>query len=72
MTQQMTTSIFLVMKIFILIGLAMYAVFAGIIVRQEQRMASVLEEHFEPILRLITVIHFIASLVVAVIALFFL
>lgn len=72
MTQQMTASIFLVMKIFVLLGLAMYCVFAGIIVRQEQRMAHVLEEHFEPILRLITVIHFIASLVVFVIALFFL
>lgn len=52
----------LTIKICALIGLGLYAIFAGIIVRQEQLMAAVLEEGFEPILRLLTIIHFAAAL----------
>lgn len=43
-------------------GLGLYCIFAAIIVRQEQLMAHVLEEAFEPVLKLLTIIHLIASL----------
>lgn len=48
-------------KICVLIGLGLYAIFAGIMIRQEQLMAAVLEEGFEPILRLLVILHFAAA-----------
>ena len=51
-----------VLKIFCLIGLTVYAVFAAILVRQEQLMANVLEEQFEPVIRLLVIIHFFAAI----------
>ncbi len=53
---------FLMIKILVLVGLSVYAVFAGVLVRQEQLMADVLEEGFEPILRIFTLIHFFGAL----------
>lgn len=54
--------VFLLLKILVLIGLGVYGVFAAVMVRQEQLMADVLEESFEPVLRTLTIIHFLASL----------
>jgi hypothetical protein len=51
----------LIVKVCTLVGLLLYSLFAGIMVRQEQLMAAVLEEGFEPVLRLMTIIHFAAS-----------
>ncbi len=59
---------FLTIKLLALVGLAVYAVFAGIMVRQEQLMADVLEETFEPVLRLITIAHFVAAVGVLLLA----
>jgi hypothetical protein len=59
-----TPFIFLAVKIIIILGLFMYLIFAGILYRQEQLMANVLEEGFEPFLRLLTIIHLIGSVVV--------
>lgn len=53
---------FLTVKLLVLLGLALYAIFAGILVRQEQLMAHVLEESFEPILRILVLIHLFAAL----------
>ena len=50
----------LIVKVCTLVGLLLYSLFAGIMVRQEQLMAAVLEEGFEPVLRLMTIIHFAA------------
>lgn len=58
----------LTVKIGILIGLLLYAIFAGIVVRQEQLMADVLEEGFEPILRILTILHFAASVALIILA----
>lgn len=58
----------LTVKIGILIGLSLYAIFAGIVVRQEQLMADVLEEGFEPILRILTILHFAASIALIILA----
>ncbi len=52
---------FLTLKILVLIGLGVYTIFAAVMVRQEQLMAGVLEESFEPVLRILTIIHFFAS-----------
>ncbi len=56
-----TTVTFIVIKWLVVFGLAMYSLFAVVIIRQEQLMAIVLEEAFEPVLRLATFIHLIAS-----------
>jgi len=56
--------VFLVTKVIVILGLFMYLIFAGILYRQEQLMANVLEEGFEPFLRFLTVIHLIGSVVV--------
>ena len=55
-------------KIGILVALLLYAVFAGIVIRQEQLMAAVLEEGFEPILRILTILHFAASVALIILA----
>ncbi len=56
--------VFIVVKAAVLIGLGLYTVFAIVLVRQEQLMAHVLEESFQPVLRLIVYMHLFASLFV--------
>ncbi|MBI5619559.1 hypothetical protein HY950_01235 [Candidatus Gottesmanbacteria bacterium] len=72
MTPNVIPAVWLGVKVLVLIGLAVYAVFAGIMVRQEQLMANVLEESFEPVLRLIVIIHLAAAIGVFLLALFLL
>ncbi len=64
--------VFLTLKILTLIGFVVYAIFAAVIVRQEQLMADVLEESFEPVLRILTIIHFLASMALVALAFIFL
>lgn len=64
MTASLSGLIFLLIKALVVFGLGLYVVFAFVIVRQEQLMAHVLEEDFEPVLRMVTVIHFVSSIVV--------
>ena len=54
--------ILLTLKIFSIVGLLIYTVFAGVLVRQEQLMAHVLEEQFQPIIRTLVIAHLIATL----------
>lgn len=61
MTPDITSIVLMTLKVFTLVGLGLYSVFAAIMIRQEQLMASVLEESFEPILRLLTILHFAAA-----------
>lgn len=64
-----TTELVLVfLKILAIIGFTVYAVFAAVIVRQEQLMAHVLEESFEPVLRILAIIHLLAALAVLALA----
>lgn len=51
----------LILKAFVLLGLAVYAIFAVVMVRQEYLMAHVLEESFEPFLRLLVFVHLVAA-----------
>lgn len=57
------------LKVITLLGIAVYVVFAGVMVRQEHLMANVLEEGFEPVLRIITYIHLALSVAVFLLAL---
>lgn len=55
--------VLLTIKIFGVVGLLIYTVFAGVLVRQEQLMAHVLEEQFQPIIRTLVLTHLIATVV---------
>lgn len=52
----------LIAKVFVVFGLVLYGVFAVVMVRQEQLMAHVVEESFQPVLRTLVLIHLLASL----------
>lgn len=69
MTPEVSGYVFVVLKILCLIGIALYGVFAGILVRQEQLMAGVLEESFEPMIRMLVIIHLILVVVLFLFAL---
>lgn len=57
-----TPAIGFIIKLLVLLGLGIYAIFAFVMVRQEHLMGSVLEEKFEPFLRLLVYIHMALSL----------
>jgi len=59
-----TGAVMIVIKSLAVFGLGLYVVFSFIIVRQEQLMAHVLEESFEPVLRAAVITHFLASIAV--------
>ncbi|MFZ5845464.1 MAG: DUF5657 family protein [Patescibacteria group bacterium] len=64
--------VWLTIKLLALLGLLVYGVFAAVIVRQEQLMAAVLEEEFEPILRVLAIGHFVAAVGLFFLAIFLL
>lgn len=64
MTPELTGYFFIFLKALSLFGLGLYIVFAFVIVRQEQLMAGVLEESFEPVLRLVCVLHLLAAIAI--------
>ena len=69
MTPPIMTIILVTVKVLTLVGLGLYSIFAAIIIRQEQLMADVLEESFEPVLRMLTIAHFVASIGIFILAL---
>jgi hypothetical protein len=60
--------VLLMLKMFGTVGLLIYAVFAGVLVRQEQLMAHVLEEQFQPLIRTLVIVHLSATLVLLLMA----
>ena len=66
--QQMTSIGWMAIKILTIVGLSLYAIYGAIIIRQEELMSKVLAETSEPILRLLSIVHLIASLAVIVLA----
>lgn len=48
---------FTILKIMVLLGLALYALFGAIMLRQEQLMDKVIDETFEPILHILVILH---------------
>lgn len=69
MTPSVMTIVLTTVKVLTLVGLGLYSLFAAIMIRQEQLMAAVLEESFEPILRLLTILHFAAAVSLLILAL---
>lgn len=63
MIPDVSTSILIILKVLILVALGLYSIFAGVLVRQEQLMAHVLEESFQPTLRLFVIVHLVISIV---------
>ncbi len=69
MSPDITNIAFIIFKFFVLFGFGLYLVCRLLIFRQEQLMANVLEESFEPVLRFAAGLHFIAALAVFLLAL---
>jgi len=69
MSPDITNILFILFKFLTLFGLGLYMVFATVILRQEQLMAQVLEESFEPVLRVASFFHLVASIGVFFLAL---
>jgi hypothetical protein len=61
-----------IVKIFILILLALYIIFAAVLNRQVTLMNQVLEAKFSPIIKLLAIIHLFVTLGLFLIALLFL
>lgn len=68
MTPPIMTIVLTTIKVLTLVGLGLYSFFAAIMVRQEQLMAAVLEEGFEPVLRLLTILHLAAAVSLFILA----
>ena len=68
MTPIVISSVLLFVKILIITGLVVYTAFAAIIVRQEQLMTGVMDEGFDPVLKLLVFVHLAASVGVIFIA----
>ncbi len=66
------SAVLVIVKLFVLLGLLLYAIFAAVLVRQEQLMADVLEETFEPILRLLVLGHLIVAIGIFILGIFLL
>ncbi len=64
----LSATILIFVKTLALIGLLLYVLFAAVMIRQEQLMENVLEDAFEPVLKVLTVAHFIAAIAVLVLA----
>ena len=62
------TAILFILKIFFLLGLFLYGIFAAVLVRQEQLMADVLEESFEPMIRLLVIGHLVVAIGIFILA----
>lgn len=60
--------ILVTLKVLTIVGLGFYSIFAAIIIRQEQLMAAVLEEEFEPMLRILTILHFASAVGLIILA----
>lgn len=66
--EQLTGAGWLILKILTIIGLSLYAIFAWIIVRQEQLMSEVLEASSESTLRILALLHLAAAIGVILLA----
>lgn len=69
MTTVIPSYVLLILKGLFLVGQLVYGVFAGVLVRQEQLMANVLEETFQPIIRTLVVGHLMVTIAVFILSL---
>lgn len=61
---EITSILPLLAKTIVVLGLIVYTLFAGIVVRQEQLMSRTFEGASEPVIRLLAYIHLVAAVVV--------
>ena len=64
--------IFLIIKVASLLFLALYTLFAAIMVRQEHLMDKVIDETFEPVLKILVILHFLFALGILILSFFIL
>jgi uncharacterized membrane protein YidH (DUF202 family) len=57
------------LKILILVGIGVYAIFALVMVQQTRLMANVLEDPLEAVLKIISVSHLVAAVLLFLLAL---
>jgi len=69
LSEQYTTIGWLIVKVLSIAGLLLYALYAGIMFRQEQLMSNVLKEPSETVLRVLTLAHLAAAACVIILAL---
>ena len=48
-------------KILVLIGIAMYGIFAWVLVAQEARLGKLIEEQYESVLKIFVLLHLVAT-----------
>jgi len=66
--EQVSVFGWMIIKTLSIVGLSLYAIYAGIIVRQEQLMSKVLAESTESVVRMLALVHLTASLAIIVLA----
>jgi Family of unknown function (DUF5657) len=62
--------IWLILKVFFIIGLSVYSIFAFVVIRQTQIMTSTVKLQFEGIIKLIALIHFVFAICLLIVAIF--
>lgn len=67
--QNATLAVGIGIKIMMLVGIGIYGVFAWVLVAQEARLSKLIEEAYEPMLRFLVYVHFVATIVVFLLAL---
>jgi len=68
MTPTVSEAVLLIIKVLTIVGLLLYSIFGAVLVRQEQLMADVLEESFEPIIRILVIGHLVVAIGIFVLA----
>jgi uncharacterized membrane protein len=66
--EQFTVAGWLIIKILTIVGLSLYAIYAWIIVRQEQLMSKVLAASSESLLRILALLHLAAAIGIILLA----
>jgi hypothetical protein len=69
---QISLDLWFIVKIMFMVGMALYCIFAFVVTRQVGHMTKTLEVGFETPIRLLAIIHLIASLGLFVFALLYL
>lgn len=59
---QLPTFALLGLKILVLVGIGVYAIFALVMVQQARLMSNILEDPFEMVLKAISLIHLVAAI----------
>lgn len=67
-----TNPIFIILKLFVIVGLGVYLIFAFVIIRQTQIMANTVKLPFEIFIKLLALLHFIFAISILVLSVLYL